>query len=649
VDLKPEIVKRYFESKVPGIRWNGYQGTARCRFHPDSRPSLSLNAQKGLFYCHACGAKGNLEAFERRVSSCNAKTARLRIEKLAKRGGGSKPSRGVVTVYSYKDENGKLIYEQVRFHPKDFRCRRPDKNGRYIWNLHGVKKILYHLREVLKSQTVFIVEGEKDVETLRGWGLTATCNLGGAGKWSEEYSKVLAGKNVIVLQDSDEVGQKHALAVTQSVVNYATTVTLVPCFPAAKDVTEWAERGGTKKNLLQLVAQTPPHGVDGSAPANSQREKSAPPHDWRSKPLSGRWVIRLAESLFEDYLVLPDGVPFVAALWVVGTHIFRTFDCYPYLIVTSPIKRCGKTRFAEVLELLCCNPMMSVNLSEAALFRSIESNHPPTVIIDEAEALRNRQSERAQYLLAILQTGFRQGAYVFRCVGKENAVTKFPVYSPKVVLAIGNLPDTLMDRSVVIRMRRHLHSEHVSQFRRRKAAEQASGVVSAISAWGEQNKERIAHAYLKQELDFLRDREADIWEPLFTIASVAVPDRLDELKRIATRLCGEKASLDVDDSQGLRLLSDIRLIFRTLKRRTIATVDLIHKLKAQLDSQWGEDLTPIRLSQMLRPFGISPRQLWIEGNNRGYDSEDFRTVFERYLPPQKALEALDTAKTEVNR
>ena len=119
-----------------------------------------------------------------------------------------------------------------------------------------------------------------------------------------------------------------------------------------------------------------------------------------------------------------------------------------------------------------------------------------------------------------------------------------------------------MDRSVVISMRRHLRNEVVARFRCRQASEQSTGTVSAITIWAERHKDEIAKAYLNQNLDFLKDREADIWEPLLLIASVAVPERLEELKRIAIRLSGEKASSDVDDTQGPRLLgrhpNDIR-------------------------------------------------------------------------------------------
>ncbi len=638
MNLVPKIVRKYFDSKLPRIRWKGSQGIVRCPFHHDRRASLSVN-DAGVFFCHACKAKGNLVDFERRLSGCETKTAKKRIANLTNRGGGSTLRPRIVTVYSYKDQKGLLVCQQVRFEQKNFRFRRPGDGGAWIWNLNGVSKVLYRLPEVIKADEVFVVEGEKDVETLRKWGFVATCNPGGAGKWTEEYSKVLSGKNVFILQDNDEPGRKHALSVAESVANYASRVTLVPCFPKGKDVTEWVEHGGTKKKLEALVAKAKPFEVDRDASGESAEDGALRIRldDWRGKPLRGAWPVRLAEALFVDYLILPDGVPFVAALWVIGTYIFKIFDCFPYLTVTSPTKRCGKTRFAEILEPLCSHPLMSVNVSEAALFRSIESDKPPTVIIDEAEALRNRQSERAQYLLAILHAGFKEGAHVLRCVGRENKVTKFSVYCPKVALAIGNLPDTLMDRSVVIRMRRHLRTEVIARFRRRLAAQQAQSIVSAIAVWAESNKERVSEAYVKQDLEFLKDREADIWDPLFAIASVAVPERLEELKRIAVRLSSEKATLDVDDSQGLRLLADIRTVFLKSKRTKITTVNLIHKLQGELDSQWGEDLTPINLSRMLRPFGVTSRQLWIDdSNNRGYDRDDFRVVFERYLPPDTA-------------
>jgi hypothetical protein len=640
MDLKPENVRRYFESKLPDVRWRGNQGTARCPFHRDHRASLSVNADKALYFCHACGAKGNLEEFERRFSGCNHKSAKNRIAKLAHRSGGSDLRPRIVTLYSYEDENGKLRYQQVRLEPKDFRFRRPDGHGGWIWNLQGVSKILYRLRELIDAEEVFIAEGERDVETLLRLGFVATCNAGGAGKWEEKYSQFFKDKKVVVLQDDDEVGRKHAQAVAVSTAQYASLVKLLPPFDDAKDVSEWAEKGGTTKQLKELVKNTKPFELHEPLASTPVDDSTLAPDDWRATLLRGGWTVRLPEGLFLDYLVLPNGIALVASLWTIGTHLFEIFDCFPYLTVTSPTKRCGKTRFAEILELLCARALMSINVSEAALFRSIE-NEKPTVIIDEAEALRNKDSERAQYLLPILNAGFAQGKYVLRCVGKGFDVKKFAVYCPKAVLAIGSLPTTLMDRSVVISMRRHLNTEHVARFRRRQASQHAAGIFNTIATWADKNKEQVAKAYLTQNLDFLKDREADLWEPLFAIASVAVPERLNELKQIATRLANEKAKSDVDESAGVKLLADLRDIFANNRKLGFPTEQLIFKLKALPESRW-EELTPIKLARLLRPYGISPRQLWTgETSVRGYDVDAFETVFDRYVPTGEPLEELE--------
>jgi 5S rRNA maturation endonuclease (ribonuclease M5) len=484
---------------------------------------------------------------------------------------------------------------------------------------------------VISSDEIYVVEGEKDVETLRAWGLVATCNPGGAGKWKEEYSRSLKGKTVIILQDNDPPGRKHSQTVAESVVRHAAEVRVIAPFPKAKDVTEWAEQGGTKRKLQNIVATTNPiERGDATAPDPVENE-SLSKDDWRAKPLRGAWAVRLPEMLFLDYLILPTGISFVASLWTIGTYFFEEFDCFPYLMITSPVKRCGKTRFGEILELLCCRSMMSVNVSEAALFRSIASEKP-TIIIDEAESLRSRDSERSRYLLPILQAGFRQGAVVPRCVGKSHEVEKFSVYCPKAILAIGNLPDTLTDRSIVVSMRRHLKSEVVARFRRRFASQEAAGTASAIGTWANTHKEQVSKAYLKQNLDFLKDREADIWEPLFAIATVAVPERLEELKKIAISLSDKKASMDEDDSQGTRLLGDIRTFFNSTKRNEVSSAELVERLRRDAATHWGEELTQTKLARLLRPFGISSEQIWMdEGNSRGYRREQFRSAFECYL------------------
>ncbi len=441
--FEPKTIRKYFDSKLPGIRWKGDQGTAKCRWHHDRHPSLSINGKNGLFFCHACGVNGNLAEFERRVSGCNIKTAIQRIAKLVNRGGGSNLRRESVICLLISRQERKAAVSGFRsvliWKPKGFRFRRPDGKGGWIWNLEGVVKILYRLPEVLNSESVYVAEGEKDVETLRSWGLAATCNPGGAGKWREEYSKVLKDKNVVILQDDDPPGKTHAQSVAESVAQYAADVRTIPPFPKAKDVSEWAKQGGTRKKLETIVAAAKPFKAKKTIAAP---DASAGRLTGNLHPCERKWGRSLCPKVFfRDYLILPTGISFVAALWSIGTFMFDEFDSFPYLSITSPVKRCGKTRFGELLELLSCRPIMSVNMSEAALFRSIDSDQP-TIIIDEAESLRNRNSERSQSLLSILQAGFRKGASVPRCVGKSHDVEKFSVYCPKAILAIGNLPDT---------------------------------------------------------------------------------------------------------------------------------------------------------------------------------------------------------------
>lgn len=232
---------------------------------------------------------------------------------------------------------------------------------------------------------------------------------------------------------------------------------------------------------------------------------------------------------------------------------------------------------------------------------------------------------------------------MIRCEGRNHDVKKFPVYCPKAVLAIGNLPDTLRDRSILVSMRRRLKGEPVGRFRRRVAADRATDIRILMNGWLRAHAAQIAEAYRKQKLDFLQDREADIWEPIFAVASVAVPERLKELQQISLQLSGEKNKLDVDESRGIRLLADVREVFEKSKHRKLETEQLILKLGDLPENPWSE-LNAMTLARMLRPFGIAPRQMWIADDNRcGYDPVDFGQAFAAYLPPRQVLETLEPA------
>ena len=174
----------------------------------------------------------------------------------------------LITVpYDYTDENGNLLFQVVREQYQDgkkFFQRRPDGNGGWINNLKGVKTTIYHLPEVIEAvnqgKTVFIVEGEKDVETLRSLQLTATTSPMGAGKWKKEYCKHFKGAAVVIFPDNDAVGRKHAEDVAAQLIGVARSLKVVelPDTQEHEDVTDWlTKRGGTKDRLLQLVNEAP--------------------------------------------------------------------------------------------------------------------------------------------------------------------------------------------------------------------------------------------------------------------------------------------------------------------------------------------------------------------------------------------------------
>ena len=114
--------------------------------------------------------------------------------------------RREVAAYPYTDENGTVIYEAVRYEPKDFRQRRI-LDGKQVWDLKGIDRLPYHLHEVIKSPVVWIVEGEKDADNLRALGLCATCRAGGASTWEQELTPWFANKDVILCGDNDAPGR----------------------------------------------------------------------------------------------------------------------------------------------------------------------------------------------------------------------------------------------------------------------------------------------------------------------------------------------------------------------------------------------------------------------------------------------------------
>jgi AAA domain len=185
------------------------------------------------------------------------------------------PAKQITAAYDYCDENGELLYQVVRYEPKDFRQRRPDGKGDWIWNLEGVQRVLYRLPQLLsadKEAMVFIVEGEKDADCLASLGLVTTTNAGGAEKWRDEYNEHLRGRHVVILPDNDEAGRKHTDKIAASLHGIAASVSIVmlPDLPEKGDVSDWLDAGRTVEQLLTIVAN-----AEQPSPSDSSDTQSA--------------------------------------------------------------------------------------------------------------------------------------------------------------------------------------------------------------------------------------------------------------------------------------------------------------------------------------------------------------------------------------
>ena len=214
-----------------------------------------------------------------------------------------RPRGRILTTYDYKDADGKLLYQVVRYEPKDFRQRRPDGNGGWTWKL-GEHRVLYRWPELLKypDGTIFICEGEKDADRVAALGHCATTVA--AGKWTDECIKALAGRHVLILEDNDEAGRVKALAAALALHGSVASIRIValPDLPEKGDVSDWLDADPSRAEKLADVCfnvpEWAPEAVDAKAAADTQ-PAGEPPLPfiniaaWQNQPVPEReWTVK---------------------------------------------------------------------------------------------------------------------------------------------------------------------------------------------------------------------------------------------------------------------------------------------------------------------------------------------------------------------
>lgn len=342
----------------------------------------------------------------------------------------------------------------------------------------------------------------------------------------------------------------------------------------------------------------------------------------------GTKMLAEVETFLKRYVSFQDAeTSFALSLWTAATFLWPHFDAFPYMLITSETKRSGKTRLSELLSFACSNPFNATGVTPATVFHKIRDDKP-VMFIDEAESL---SSDAADVMRAVMNAGYRNGQVVPR-MGKGGVVEEWPVYCPKVFILIGDTTDTLRDRAIIIKMKR---AEAPSRFLYAIAQGEGAAIRENLSAMVFEMKERIMAAYYNAKgLPFLQDRDEEIWMPLYAIASVMCPERMDDFVRLSvdmatiktlpirkhTTLAGAEQDAQAEEYRD-RLLCDVGLVLKEAGTKAIGTAELLKALHALATGPWrkfrGTGLDAMDMANLLKTFGVEPKLVRFQAAKRG--------------------------------
>ncbi|WP_433857512.1 DUF3631 domain-containing protein [Streptomyces kronopolitis] len=364
-----------------------------------------------------------------------------------------------------------------------------------------------------------------------------------------------------------------------------------------------------------------------------------------AEPTAGSKLLDELRAQVAQFVIPPSSEALDAiTLWVAATHLQPAWQHAPRLAVVGPAKRCGKSRLLDVLTETVHEPMLTINTTPAAIFRSISEEEPPTLLVDEADTIFGpKVAEKNEETRGLLNAGHQRGRYVTRVVGNDHTPHKFATFAMAAIAGIGDLPDTVMDRSVVIRMRRRAEGEKVRPFRSRRDIPALHEIRDRIHAWARPLLEEAAN--LEPDMP-VEDRAADTWEPLVIVADLA-GGRWPRLARVAcVRMVNAEVAAEEDHPSGARILADIRRVFFAQREvDSLSTGDLLHHLRQDAEAPWAErgrdGLTARELGRMLRDFDIRPGNVRMADGRqlKGYVRNKFLDAWRRYCPTVHPVDA----------
>lgn len=370
-------------------------------------------------------------------------------------------------------------------------------------------------------------------------------------------------------------------------------------------------------------------------------DRSDEVREWyaQDNPDDGEQLLDSVRAFLARFVAYPSADALVAhALWIAHTWLMDAWESTPRIAFLSPEPGSGKSRALEVTEPLVPRPVHAVNTSPAYLFRKVSDEAgPPTILYDEIDTVFGPKAKDNEDIRGMLNAGHRKGAIAGRCVmrGKVVETEELPAYCAVALAGLDDLPDTIMTRSVVVRMRRRAPGEHVEPWRPRVNNPEAHTLRDTIAAWAAACAERLTGDFWPDIPEAVTDRDADVWEALLAVADLAGGHWPETARNAAVALVA--ASKDRAPSLGVMLLRDLRTVFGVHNR--MSTEDVLSGLNSITESPWatirrGEPLDARGLSTRLGKYGIKPAQ-FRDGDTRGargYHAADIADAWARYLP-----------------
>jgi len=361
----------------------------------------------------------------------------------------------------------------------------------------------------------------------------------------------------------------------------------------------------------------------------------------------GADVLDAVEAFLSRFVAYPSEAARVAhVLWIAHAWFMDQWDSTPRIAFLSPEPGSGKSRALEVTEPLVPRPVHAVNTTPAYLFRKVsDPDGRPTILYDEIDTVFGPKAKDNEDVRGMLNAGHRKGAMAGRCVmrGKNVETEELPAYCAVALAGLDDLPDTIMTRSVVVRMRRRAPDEHVEPWRLRVNGPEAETLRDQLAKWANDCQHLIRWPEMPEGIE---DRNADVWEALLAVADLAGGEWPELARRNAVTLVTQSSG--AMGSLGVTLLRDLRAVFAG--RPKVLTDELLEALTQLDESPWGDlrgkALDARGLSRRLSKYGVKPKLLRIgEKVGRGYDLDDLADPFARYLPPENGPESLSLRDT----